>query len=66
MSVSTHPPLMPVYPVSRGQCRLNMYRIEQDWYSQIDIVNKDPESAEGKKALAQPKECIGISAYFCR
>lgn len=53
-----HPPLMPVYPVSRGQCRLNMYRIEQDWYSQIDIVNKNPESAEGKKALAQLKEDV--------
>ena len=28
-----HPPLMPVYPVSRGQSRLMMHRIEQDWYS---------------------------------
>ena len=27
-----HPPLMPVYPVSRGQSRLMMHRIEQDWY----------------------------------
>ncbi|MDD0824821.1 glutathione S-transferase N-terminal domain-containing protein [Mannheimia sp. AT1] len=53
-----HPPLMPVYPVFRGQYRLNMYRIEQDWYSQIDLVNKDPESVEGKKALAQLKEDV--------
>lgn len=28
-----HPPLMPVYPVSRGQSRLMMHRIKQDWYS---------------------------------
>lgn len=28
-----HPPLMPVYPVSRGQSRLMMHRIENDWYS---------------------------------
>ncbi|MEQ3638984.1 MULTISPECIES: stringent starvation protein SspA [Alteromonas] len=28
-----HPPLMPVYPVSRGTSRLMMHRIEQDWYS---------------------------------
>jgi RNA polymerase-associated protein len=28
-----HPPLMPVYPVSRGQSRLMMHRIEHDWYS---------------------------------
>lgn len=27
-----HPPLMPVYPVSRGQSRLMMHRIEKDWY----------------------------------
>ena len=28
-----HPPLMPVYPVSRGTSRLMVHRIEQDWYS---------------------------------
>lgn len=28
-----HPPLMPVYPVSRGQSRLMMHRIQNDWYS---------------------------------
>ena len=28
-----HPPLMPVYPVSRGRSRLMMHRVEQDWYS---------------------------------
>ena len=27
-----HPPLMPVYPVSRGQSRLTMHRIQNDWY----------------------------------
>lgn len=27
-----HPPLMPVYPVSRGQSRLTMHRIKNDWY----------------------------------
>jgi len=26
-----HPPLMPVYPVSRGQSRLTMHRIQNDW-----------------------------------
>ena len=33
-----HPPLMPVYPVSRGQSRLMMHRIEQDWYSIVDRI----------------------------
>ena len=53
-----HPPLLPVYPVLRAKCRLTMFRIEQDWYSLIDIVNKDPASAQGKKALAQLREEI--------
>lgn len=53
-----HPPLMPVYPVARAKCRLTMFRIEQDWYSLIDIVNRDPESAAGKKALNRLREEI--------
>jgi RNA polymerase-associated protein len=28
-----HPPLMPVYPVARGESRLYMQRIEKDWYA---------------------------------
>ena len=28
-----HPPLMPVYPVSRARSRLMIHRIEKDWYS---------------------------------
>lgn len=55
-----HPPLMPVYPVSRGQSRLMMHRIEQDWYSLADRIMKkegDIETArndlrEGILALA--------------
>ncbi len=33
-----HPPLMPVYPVSRGTSRLMMYRIERDWYALADKI----------------------------
>ena len=33
-----HPPLMPVYPVSRGRSRLMMHRIEHDWYSLAKII----------------------------
>lgn len=43
-----HPPLMPVYPVSRGQSRLMMHRIENDWYTlahQILAGQGDIESA---------------------
>ncbi|MDN4502039.1 stringent starvation protein SspA [Alteromonadaceae bacterium BrNp21-10] len=41
-----HPPLMPVYPVSRGQSRLMMYRIEQDWYSLADQILKGQGNVE--------------------
>ncbi|MGX3066117.1 glutathione S-transferase N-terminal domain-containing protein [Ursidibacter arcticus] len=51
-----HPPLMPVYPVLRAQCRLNMHRIQNDWYSLIDLVDRDPTTEEAKKALKQLKE----------
>jgi RNA polymerase-associated protein len=28
-----YPPLMPVYPVARGRCRLMLSRVDRDWYS---------------------------------
>ena len=30
-----HPPLLPVYPVSRAKCRLMIHRIESDWHATI-------------------------------
>jgi RNA polymerase-associated protein len=33
-----HPPLMPVYPVSRGQSRLTMHRIQNDWYVLVEKI----------------------------
>lgn len=60
-----HPPLMPVYPMKRGEYRLMMHNIKQDWYSLMDIVNKAPESKEGKRALLQLKEeILAIGAIF--
>lgn len=42
-----HPPLLPVYPVSRAKSRLMMYRIERDWYSLLArIESGDPQDAE--------------------
>lgn len=35
-----HPPLMPVYPVARGESRLMMHRIENDWYSLLHKIEK--------------------------
>lgn len=33
-----HPPLLPVYPVSRAKSRLMMYRIQRDWYSLVNTI----------------------------
>ena len=55
-----HPPLMPVYPVSRGQSRLMMHRIENDWYSlahrilknEGDVIGARNDLREGLLSLA--------------
>ena len=40
-----HPPLMPVDPVSRARSRLALFRIDQDWYTQVDEL----ESGDDKR-----------------
>ncbi|WMY97080.1 MAG: stringent starvation protein SspA [Arsenophonus sp.] len=58
-----HPPLMPVYPVSRGNTRLMMYRIEKDWYSLMyKIQKRDSQSYFTRKQLKE--ELILISPIF--
>lgn len=60
-----HPPLMPVYPVLRAQCRLNMHRIQNDWYTLIDLIDRDPTTSEAKKALNQLREeILSLSPVF--
>lgn len=50
-----HPPLMPVYPVSKGRTRLMMHRVNLDWYSQMDTIlhaHDDPNAVdEARKNL---------------
>jgi len=61
-----HPPLMPVYPVARGDSRLMMHRIEQDWYSLMRKV----ENSSGQEAEAARKqlreELLAIAPLFGR
>ncbi|MGR6646595.1 stringent starvation protein SspA [Avibacterium paragallinarum] len=56
-----HPPLMPVYPVSRGKSHLLMLRIEQDWYSLLTKAEKgdDTERAAALKQLKEELLAIG-------
>ncbi|NMP15747.1 MULTISPECIES: stringent starvation protein SspA [unclassified Thalassotalea] len=52
-----HPPLMPVYPVSRGRSRLMMHRIENDWYTLARVVmSGDADAAE--KARQELRESL--------
>lgn len=61
-----HPPLLPVYPVARGQCRLWTYRIERDWCTLVDQIE---QNRGGEKAVeAARKELrdglMGVAPIF--
>ncbi len=58
-----HPPLMPVYPVARGNCRLMMHRVELDWYSLADkIANNAPDAEAARKQLRE--SLLSIAPLF--
>lgn len=46
-----HPPLLPVYPVSRAESRKMMYRIEQDWYQLMHTILNDASAEEAREEL---------------
>ncbi|MCU7848645.1 MAG: glutathione S-transferase N-terminal domain-containing protein [Candidatus Thiodiazotropha sp. (ex Lucinoma kastoroae)] len=49
-----HPPLLPVDPVSRSTSRLLMYRVDNDWYSQMDIIlSGKKEATKARKELRE-------------
>lgn len=47
-----HPPLLPVYPVSRAQSRLMIHRIQKDWCALVDTI-LDPKTKETPAARAR-------------
>ncbi len=59
-----HPPLMPVDPVSRANNRLMLYRIEQDLYSQLDIVMTGSEKAVAKAKKEIRDNLVMVSPIF--
>ena len=46
-----HPPLLPVYPISRAKSRLMIHRIEQDWYKLLDDIKHDRNPDEARKLI---------------
>jgi RNA polymerase-associated protein len=64
-----HPPLLPVDPVSRSTSRLLMYRVETDWYRQLDIImSGKKEAAKARKELRESlittAPVFGAKPYF--
>ncbi|MBO2694926.1 stringent starvation protein SspA [Shewanella algae] len=57
-----HPPLMPVYPVSRGQSRLMMHRIDTDWYCLVDHIRKGDRADAARKELQE--SLLSIAPVF--
>lgn len=53
-----HPPLLPVYPVSRAKVRLMIDQIEKDWYPLGQIIQDYGESEKGAKAKQQLQESL--------
>ncbi len=56
-----HPPLLPVDPVSRARSRLLMFRVEQDWYAQMDRIQagRKDQVAKARKEL---RESLSVTA----
>ena len=53
-----HPPLLPVYPVTRAQSRLWMYRIEKDWCPLVDSILNGRNKDSADKARKELMESI--------
>ncbi len=48
-----HPPLHPMDPVSRARARMMVHRIDQDWYSLLDEIERMPD-----KKAAKPRKML--------
>ena len=65
-----HPPLLPVYPVSRAKSRLMMYRIDNDWYSQLKLIESGSteDADQARKTLTDSLNTVApvfaSSPYF--
>jgi len=61
-----HPPLLPVYPVSRANCRELMLRIEREWCPLVDsIISGKLKKANEKKTKEELiQELATISPIF--
>ena len=54
-----HPPLMPVDPVSRGNTRMTLKRIQKDWDSLVENIEHG-SSADAAKARKELQESLTV------
>lgn len=65
-----HPPLLPVYPVSRAKSRLMMYRIDHDWYTKLAKISSSDQAVadlarqELSESLTTLAPVFANSPYF--
>ena len=61
-----HPPLLPVYPVTRAQSRLLIHRIEADWSPKVDVLmaGKGRETVLTKARKELRDDLIAIAPIF--
>jgi len=59
-----HPPLLPVDPVNRAQSRMFLYRIERDWYSQLEAVTGKNQSEADKARKVLRDGLTAIAPIF--
>lgn len=59
-----HPPLIPIYPVTRARSRLMMLRIDRDWYAPMQRIidgKKDIQDVARKELV---ESLLSISSVF--
>ena len=59
-----HPPLLPVYPVARGESRQFIYRIERDWCSLVDEIQNGPQKSQDKARKDLRDSLLTIAPIF--
>ena len=59
-----HPPLMPVGPVARAQSRLALFRVENDWYPLVDIIETKGEKAVTKARKELTESIVSTAEIF--
>jgi RNA polymerase-associated protein len=59
-----HPPLMPVDPVSRGSTRMTLRRIQRDWDSLVDVLERDSSQAAAKARKELQESLTVIAPIF--